>query len=191
MEKTAKKELLVRIIKLAGALAVCLLLVMVDQWIKAWAQADLQPRRFMEVIPKFLEFRYCRNVGAAFSLLENQGWFFILVGTVFALAAIYILFRVTKKEEEDDAFSSGLFIFCTVLLLAGCIGNMYDRIVLGYVVDYIRVLFIEFPIFNFADCLICVSCFLLIIFVIFRKRTSDDFFRKLSFSRKKREEEEK
>jgi len=83
--------------------------------------------------------------------------------------------------------NSGLFRFSCYLCLAGALGNMIDRIALGYVIDFLYFKLIDFPIFNFADCYVVIATFLLIYFVLFRFKQYDDLTLKaiLGFSEKK------
>ncbi len=97
------------------------------------------------------------NTGAAFGLFKNMMWLVIFI-TVIAVAAILVLlFRYQKHTFFSYAASA--------LLIAGGIGNLLDRILYGFVVDYIHVLFFDY-IFNFADCCVTVGAVLFVIHVL-------------------------
>lgn len=136
-------------------------LVAVDQALKLWASSVLAPVGSMPFIPHFLELRFCLNEGAAFSMLSGKQVFLILVTGAALLAVAYWLFfqcRGPAKRWERAAM---------LLVLAGGIGNLIDRVANGCVVDYLNFLFMEFPIFNFADICVCVGVGLYLIYVFF------------------------
>ena len=111
----------------------------------------------IKIIPNFFSIMYVRNTGAAFSILENSRFFFIIAG-ILVLIFIY-LFLVRNKTL------SMYLIICYSMLIGGIIGNLYDRIVYGYVVDFLSFNIFEyyFPVFNIADSFIVISIILLII----------------------------
>jgi signal peptidase II len=147
---------------LAGAV------VMIDQTTKSWAVSRLRFDGPMEVIPGFLNFSYAYNTGVAFSLLSDNGdpgrWGLSMVGII---AGILVLFFFWRTPRSDDRMLGSL-----VLLLAGIIGNVTDRIRLGFVIDFIDVQFgsWHYPTFNVADISICVGAGLMIIDTFFSKK---------------------
>ena len=130
-------------------LLVIIVLVGLDQGFKYLATNYLVDIVPVTIIPKIFGFNYVHNYGAGFSILSGKTDFLIYFTAIALLAIAFCIF--TKKFET---LSEEL---CFVLILAGGIGNLIDRVVNGYVVDYIEFLFIEFPVFNFADILICVG----------------------------------
>lgn len=122
-------------------------LVALDQWFKLLAVQYLKGAQAITAVPYFLGLRYAENTGAAFSMFSGKVDFLIIVTAVALLVIAYALFA--KK------FSNKIEEFCFVLIFAGGTGNLIDRIARGKVVDYLEFLFIEFPIFNFADILVC------------------------------------
>jgi signal peptidase II len=102
---------------------------------------------------------YTENTGAAFSILQNQRWLFIALTIIFIILATYYLI---KHPKEKLIMRVGLS-----MVLAGAIGNLIDRILLGYVVDFFDFRLINFPVFNIADCAIDVGCALLVIYFLF------------------------
>ncbi len=111
-------------------------------------------------LPGFLGLTYVQNTGAAFSSFEGMRWLFILIFALFTAALIWEYFRApmafTKLERVCIAFVYG-----------GGLGNVIDRVRLGFVVDMIETQFMVFPVFNVADCFIVVGCFGLMLHLIF------------------------
>ncbi len=131
--------------------------VAVDQAIKMLVLQNVKPAGKITAIPGFLDFFYLENRGAAFGVLQNQKWFFIAVVTIVCIAFIIALFRYSNH---------GFFSYtASILIIGGGIGNLIDRVRLGYVIDYISVSFFS-PIFNFADCCVTVGTVLLIIHLL-------------------------
>ena len=143
------------------------LLVGVDQATKLWAVANLKDSSAIEVIPGLFELQYTENRGVAFSMLQGQRWLFIPLTIVVALVILVMLLRSPLRRYK-------LFSFTCVLILAGAIGNLIDRIVYGYVIDFLYFSLIDFPIFNFADCCVVVGAILLFIFILFGMKGEED-----------------
>ena len=137
----------------------CLALVGADQFIKYLVVEYLKPIEYTTVIDGVLRFRYVENTGAVFGSFAAHTVFLTVFSII--LLAFTIYFLVTNKSK------SKLVNFCLLLMISGGIGNIIDRIRLQYVVDYIEPLFVEFAVFNFADCLITVGAFALIGYLIF------------------------
>lgn len=139
-------------------LLLALVLIVADQGFKLLAVNGLKGQPAITVIPHLLGLRYAENTGAAFSMLSGKVDFLIII-TAVALAAIayaVIAKKIGNRFEE----------FCFVLIFAGGVGNLIDRILNGVVVDYLEFLFIDFPIFNFADVLICCGVGLYAVYTI-------------------------
>ena len=117
----------------------------------------------IKVIPNFFSIMYVRNTGAAFSILEDSRLFFIII-TFIALICIYLFFIKDKILRKYQ-------IFCYSMLIGGIIGNFVDRVIYGYVVDYLsfNIFGYNFPVFNFADICIVVGAILMVIGIIFFK----------------------
>ena len=111
-------------------------------------------------IPGFLSFTHARNTGAAFSSFEGMQWLFALLFVAFTLAVIWDFWKKSMPFTKLERW----LILC---IYAGGLGNMIDRVRLGYVVDMIQTDFMDFPIFNVADCFITCGCILLILHLIF------------------------
>jgi len=114
----------------------------------------------VDVIPGLFHLTYVQNTGAAFSMLEGKQWLFAIIFLVFTVAVIWELIRKSMPFTQLERW----LIVC---IYAGGLGNMIDRVRLGYVVDMIEVEFIRFPIFNVADCFITCGCILMLLHLIF------------------------
>ncbi len=102
---------------------------------------------------------YVQNTGAAFSMLRGAQWLFALIFIVFTIAIIWDFVKKSMPFTKLERW----FVVC---IYAGGLGNMIDRLRLGYVVDMIALDFIHFPVFNVADCFITCGCILLLVHLI-------------------------
>lgn len=136
------------------SLAVIALLTAADQVIKYFIVSDLKPVGEMILIPGVLRLTYVENDGAMMGMLGGKASAMTVVTVVVLIALVAVL--LSKKVKF------GLIYCCFVAIIAGGIGNLIDRFRLGYVIDYIDVLFVKFYVFNFADCLVTVGAFLII-----------------------------
>lgn len=130
--------------------------VLADQLTKALVVANIPLGGHVAFLPGFLDFTYVRNTGAAFSSFEGMQWLFALIFLVFTLGIIYEYFY---KRMPFTGFERWMI----AAIYAGGLGNMIDRLRLGYVVDMIETQFMEFPVFNVADCFITCGCIALFI----------------------------
>ena len=143
------------------AMAVFAILILVlDQVTKLLTVANIPLYGKMDFLPGLVSLTYVQNDGAAFSMLEGQQWLFALV---FAAFAAFIIWEFSKKRLPFKTFER----FCIVAVFAGGLGNMIDRLRLGYVVDMIATDFMDFPVFNVADIFITCGCILLMLHLIF------------------------
>ena len=133
---------------------VIVLLTAADQIIKYFVVADLKPIGEKVLIPGVLRLSYVENDGAMMGMLGGKASI-MMIATVIIL--IVLLAVILSKKIKF-----GFLYCCFVGIIAGGIGNLIDRFRLGYVIDYIDVLFVKFYVFNFADCLITVGAFLII-----------------------------
>jgi signal peptidase II len=136
-----------------------LVLIGLDQAIKTWAHLDLARRNGpITVIDGFLDLRYAQNVGAAFSILPGQTFVLVLMAV---LTVVIVVLYTAISQEEEPLTKAGL-----LLILSGAIGNMIDRVIHQYVIDYVHVFWgswDRWPIFNLADALIDIGVGLLAI----------------------------
>ncbi len=130
-----------------------------DQLVKYIVLENISLTDTVEVIPKILQFVYVKNTGAAFSLLSGKTYILSIVSLA---VCIFLIWYLIKKRP-----SSRLLLVSLGLILGGAVGNMIDRMFRNFVVDYIEVLFVQFPVFNLADVAITVGAALLMIYVIF------------------------
>ena len=141
--------------------------VALDQWTKALTVANIALHSRVPFWDGLFRFTYVQNTGAAFSSFLGQQWLFALIFTVFTVTLAYELKKNTMGFKPFERW-------CLVAIWAGGLGNMIDRVRLGYVVDMIELEFMRFPVFNVADCFITCGCVLLIAHLIFFNR---DFFK--------------
>ena len=134
------------------------LIVVADQVSKILVVANIPLRSSVEVIPNIFRFTYIQNDGAAFGMLDDHRWVFMSFSTIAIIGICVYLFAFRPKNR---------YLQITLAMLAGGgIGNMIDRILLGYVIDFIDVRLIHFAIFNVADSFITVSAFMLMGYLI-------------------------
>ena len=134
--------------------------VLADQFTKALVVANIPLGGHVAFLPGFLDFTYVRNTGAAFSSFEGMQWLFALIFLVFTLGIFYEYFR---KRMPFSNFERWMI----AAIYAGGLGNMIDRLRLGYVVDMLETLFMDFPVFNVADCFITCRCIGLMVHLAF------------------------
>lgn len=135
---------------------IAVVLIAVDQIVKNWAE-DVLTKGEIAVIEDVLYFKYAENTGVAFSMFSDNRWMLIGITSIMLIVvlAFFLSGKVTDKLEQ----------LSLALILAGGVGNLIDRISLGYVIDFIDVRIINFAIFNIADICICVGAFLLCVAV--------------------------
>ncbi len=136
-----------------------IILIAIDQISKYYTTTMLKPIGSVTVINNFFDLTYVENRGAAFGILQNSRWVFIVV-TFIAIAAL-IVYKF-KYKPKGYVINTSL-----CLILSGAIGNMIDRLFRGYVIDMLEVTFINYPVFNIADCLVVVGTILLGIYILF------------------------
>lgn len=136
-------------------------LVLLDQWSKFWAIRVLKPGKVIPIIKNVLELTYVENRGAAFGILQNRQIFFLLI-TLAVLAGILLVMQRMPDNKRYLPLS-----LCLVFVASGAVGNMIDRMVRHYVVDFIYFKPIDFPVFNVADIYVTISAGLLILLFFF------------------------
>ncbi len=134
-------------------------LIAADRVTKAVAVSRLSDGTTHEFLGGLFRFRYVENTGAAFSVFSDS----TAVLTVFTVLVIILCLFVLMARKNKSLFVSA----CLIMIVAGGIGNVIDRIMNGYVVDFIEPLFMKFAVFNVADCFITVSAVLLICYEIY------------------------
>lgn len=139
---------------LIGYLTVSLMIFGLDQLVKYLVVTHIKLDTTVSFIPHVLSLSNVRNDGAAWSILQGQQ----LLLFVITIAALAVMFALLKKNRNDR-----LFAWALTLMIGGTLGNFLDRLRLGYVVDMFTLDFMNFPIFNVADCALTVGVILLII----------------------------
>ena len=131
-------------------------IVAADQYTKFLTVANIPLHGHMDFMPGVLGLTYVRNTGAAWSSFEGMIWLFALV---FAALTVAIIWEFSKKRLPFTTLER----WCIAAIYGGGLGNMIDRLRLGYVVDMIETEFMSFPVFNVADCFITCGCILMLI----------------------------
>lgn len=165
--------------KRAKAAIIFFVLLLIDQLTKLWAVKILKPIGSIPIIRNVLEIYYVENRGAAFGIMQNKQWFFLLI----TLAVLAGLVWVSGRIPDEKHFVP--LKICLYFVGAGAVGNMIDRVFRKYVVDFIYFSLINFPVFNVADIYVTVAAFLLVGLILF-------FYQEEDFDRvfpKKREQE--
>ena len=139
--------------------------------------ADQLTQAAYNLINGILEFNYLENRGAAFGVLQNQKYFFVFVALIFIGVIVFVLIKVPTQKKY---YSLNILL---VMIAAGAVGNMIDRVRYDYVVDFIYLVCIQFPIFNVADIYVTTATVILVFQILFVYKTND--FNFLSFNPKK------
>lgn len=143
-----------------GIVSVIVLLI-ADQFTKHLAVTNLKDGHDIIIIDKVLRLHYLENKGAAFGMFQNKQ----IVFAVVALAVVLFIGIMYKKIPHTNRYF--MLRFSAVLVVAGAIGNVIDRIMLNYVVDFIYFELIDFPVFNVADIYVVVACILFAVGILF------------------------
>ena len=126
-------------------------IVALDQFTKYLTVAHIALGAEIPFLPGLLRLTFVRNYGAAFSSFQNQQWLFALIFVIFTGLLLWEYF---KKRMPFTTFER----WCIAAIYGGGLGNMIDRVRMGYVVDMIETEFMQFPVFNVADCFITCGC---------------------------------
>ncbi|MBQ7039931.1 MAG: signal peptidase II [Clostridia bacterium] len=142
------------------------LLLASDQLTKLWAVSALE-NGSLPFIPKILDFCYVENRGIAFGMFQNMHYIIIPVSIIVMGICIFLAVSAYKKGKK-------LAVLSLVMIVSGALGNIIDKIRLGYVVDFIHTLFMDFPVFNLADTFICIGAGLLAVYILFFDKEEKD-----------------
>lgn len=146
--------------KLPGTLVLLVFFVALDQLTKYLAVRYLSGNRDILLIPEVFHLHYLENRGAAFGILQNHSWVFLLASLLILLCGIYVFVRMPHTGYYRPLH------FLGIVLVAGGLGNTIDRLFRGYVVDFLYFVLIDFPVFNVADIYVVVSCILICILIM-------------------------
>lgn len=158
-EKTAKHYITAFIIALAG--------VILDQLSKYMAVHFLQGTDGIDLIPGVFRLTYLENRGAAFGVLQGQQWFFYIITAVILVVVVLAYVRIPAGRKFLP------LQICAVFIVSGALGNLIDRVRLGYVVDFFYYELIDFPVFNVADIFVTVSAVLLAVLLLLYYKEED------------------
>ena len=145
-------------------------LVILDQITKSLAVSHLKDRPAYVLLENVFELHYLENRGAAFGMLQNQKALFVIIAIIMLTTITYILIKIPRTKHYFA------LEFLLVLIASGAVGNLIDRVSLGYVVDFFYFKLIDFPIFNVADIYVSVSCVLLAVLLVFFYKDQDFAF---------------
>lgn len=134
-------------------------LLAADQFTKWMILERLTQVETVPLIRNVFHLTYCENRGAAFGILQNQIWIFVVITVLVLAAVVFYMVRYRPKSKWLNA--------ALILLVGGALGNFIDRIFRGFVVDFLDFRLINFPIFNVADCFVVVGAVLLACYLIF------------------------
>ena len=134
-----------------------------DQLTKLWVLNNIPLYTRVDAIPGLFHLTYVQNTGAAFSSFQGMRWLFVVIFVLFTAALIW---EFSKKRLPFLPFER----WCIAAIYGGALGNMIDRIRLGYVVDMIETQFMNFPVFNVADSFITCGCIALIAHLVLFNR---------------------
>ena len=135
------------------------ILVIADQVVKFWVRANIPLGESIPFLPHIMDLTYTQNTGAAFSILREHTWLLTLLSAVLVVIVALLVAR---------RFITGrLGLVAATVVLAGGIGNLIDRVALGYVTDMFQTIFMDFAVFNVADSCLTIGVVLLVIYVLF------------------------
>lgn len=132
-------------------------LVALDQLVKYLVRAHIPLGGNVPFLPYLLDLTYVQNTGAAFSMLRSHTWVLTLTSAIVVVVMCALLVK--------GFFKNHLGLFSAALVLAGGMGNLIDRVVFGFVTDMFQTTFIEFAVFNVADCCVTIGVPLLFLYV--------------------------
>jgi len=162
-----------KIIHIIADILIIAILVWIDQFTKELAVTHLKDKADYILIDKVFELSYLENRGAAFGVFQNKQIMFLIISSIFLIVISYLLLKLPMSKKYTFAEIS------LVLLFSGAIGNMIDRAVNNYVVDFFYFVLINFPVFNVADIYVTISSIALFILIIFVYKEEDLAFIKL------------
>ena len=135
-----------------------ILIIALDQITKILTVKNLRFGEVKGIIPNILSFTYVKNKGAAFGILQGARIFFIVLTIIVLIGAIYYIVKMRPTSRLEK--------WALALIAGGAVGNFIDRAYFGFVRDFIMVEFIDFPVFNIADCFVCIGAGLYILYAL-------------------------
>ncbi len=169
--------------KIAGSYLLAILsfvlLVFIDQFSKYYITTSMKLYDAVPVVNNVLEIHYIQNRGAAWGLFENQQVLFCCCAIVACVIGAIFYVKCVKANQLKA------LRICIIMILAGAVGNLIDRIRFQYVIDFIYFKLIDFPVFNIADCYVTVGFIITIVIILFVYKDED--LEVLSFKKKRAE----
>ena len=163
-----------------------IILLFLDQYTKYLTEKNLELNETHKFIDGFMNFTYIRNRGASFGMLQGKQALFIILTTVLLPIMLFVYLKISVIINVcSDVINKVRMQFLNIsvlLIFIGALGNFIDRLRFSYVIDFLDVQFIDFPVFNVADCYVTVGTFLLFIIIFIMKEKELDLVIK---SRKK------
>jgi signal peptidase II len=144
-----------------GALVLIAVLLCIDQYTKSLAVKVLKDNGSIPILKNIFELTYVENRGAAFGILQNCQWLFVVLTAVVLAVLFWFFFRMPEGRRYLPAR------LCLAGLVAGAVGNLIDRVGQGYVVDFFYFKLIDFPVFNMADIYVVVTILILAVLILF------------------------
>lgn len=138
-------------------IAICL--IVVDQLVKLWVRSAIPLGQSIPFLPYLMDLTYVQNTGAAFSSFSGLTWLLTIVSLAGSALMAFLLWK--------NYFPGKVGKLSLALVLAGAVGNLIDRAIMGYVTDMFQTTFINFAVFNVADICVTVGGFLLVFYVLF------------------------
>lgn len=170
--KPGTKKLLWGLYTFIGVLG----LVILDQLSKTIAAANLKNSDSVTVVKGIFDLTYVENKGAAWGVLSGRMSILVIITIILIPLFVFCMYKINinKKLLANSKLKGvALLHFDMILLLSGAIGNFIDRITKGYVVDFFQFTFIDFPVFNVADCFITIGAVLFIVVYMFLLKDED------------------
>lgn len=161
-----------------------ILLIALDQFCKMLAVTYLKGAEPFVIWDGVFEFYYFENTGAAWGMLQNKQLFFYILTILFCGLVLFEIYRLYRDPRYTP------FVYSLFLVLAGAVGNFIDRLANRYVIDFIYVKLINFPIFNLADCYITVAVILVMILILFYYNDAEFEYILPCFAGKKKKEQD-
>lgn len=158
--------------------------IFVDQWSKNLAVQHLKGQEPITIIPGVFKLQYLENRGAAFGMMQEKQGFFIAFTLIVVCFLVYIMRNCVNLYFKRKNLSCIWLLGSLVLLISGALGNLIDRVMNQYVVDFFYFSLIDFPIFNVADCYVTVSVALIFVIILFFMK-EEDLNEVISFRRNK------
>lgn len=134
-------------------------LVIADQVVKLLIRSNLELGESVPFIPHVLNLTYYQNTGAAFSLFREHTWILALISAVVSVALVAVMVRRVFRHPAGQVILA--------VILAGAVGNLIDRVLFGYVTDMFQTIFINFAVFNVADCCLVCGVIAMMVYVLF------------------------